>query len=303
MKAPTQHIAVSALLLIASLPAARAFTAAEDFSAYTAPTAFTNTALLNSAGAGTAGTGADGNGWLNGWRTSTSTGLAQTVGVQNTTPVNSGGNYLSATILTKSTSGDTIKDSTSVARAYDAAGGDLATATALNISFDFRVDSIDAANMRYDLFENLNRATGATSTSFNFRTSSGVWNYFDGANFVATTMTFEAGTTYAFSIDLDPVNSTYTFTLGNGTTSVSSVSAAAFRTTGFGTDTSTGSDGGRWLTFNANETTNVLGQTTSFSVDNILITTSTIPEPSAAALVMGLTTLGLVSVRRRATRA
>ncbi|HEY9249199.1 MAG TPA: PEP-CTERM sorting domain-containing protein, partial [Rariglobus sp.] len=228
--------------------------------------------------------------------TSTSTGLAQGVGVEDTTPIGSGGNYLGATLLTKSSSGDTIKDSTSLTRAYDVAGGSLATASAVNISFDFRVDSIAAATMRYDLFENRTRATGATSASYNFRTSNGVWNYFNGEVFVATTMAFNAGTIYSFSIVLNPVSSTYTFTINNGTTSVSSSSDAAFRTSGFTTDTATGSDGGRWLTFNANESTNVLGQSTTFSVDNISI--STIPEPSTYALLAGASLLGLAASRR-----
>jgi hypothetical protein len=296
MKSPARPIAASVLLLGFALPSAFAFTAAEDFTSYTAPTTFTNSALISAAGAGTAGTGAAGNGWLNGWRTSTSTGLQQPVGIVNDTPVNSGGNYLNATLVTRPDG--TGKDSTSLARAYDAAGGGLTTATALTIGFDFRVDSIDAANMRYDLFENATRATGATSASYNFRTADGVWNYFNGETLVATTMAFNAGTTYSFSIELDAVNSTYAFTIDDGTTSVSSSSDAAFRTAGFATDTATGSDGGRWLTFNANETTNILSQSTTFSLDNISITSS-IPEPSSAAALAGLTMLGFTALGRR----
>jgi len=294
MKTHIQHIAIGALLTLAMLPAARAFTAAEDFDSYTAPTTFTNNALTGAAGAGAAG-----DGWLNGWRTSTSTGLAQSVGVVNNTPVNSGGNYLSATITTKSDG--TGKDSTSVARAYDA-GGVVGSATELTIGFDFRVDSIDATNMRYDLFENETRATGATSASYNFRAIGGVWNYFDGESLVATTMSFNAGVTYSFSIVLDTVNSTYAFSIDNGTTSVVA-SDVAFRTAGFATDTAAGSEDGRWLTFNANENNNVLGQSTTFSLDNISISTAAVPEPASAAFLAGLVMLGLASLRRRrATR-
>lgn len=297
MKVPARLLAASTLLLGSALPSAFAFTAAEDFGSYSPPVNFTNASLIGTAGAGTAGTGAAGNGWLNGWRTSTSTGLAQTVGVSDTTPVNSGGNYLAATIVTKSVVTDTIKDSTSVARAYDALGGGVAAAGSLAIGFDFRVDGIDAANMRYDLFDNATRATGATSTSFNFRATGGVWNYFDGETFVATAMAFDAGVTYSFDIVLDTVNSTYSFTLGNGSTSVSSSSAADFRAAGFATDTATGSNGGRWLTFNASEINNVLGQSTTFSLDNISV--STVPEPSAFALLAGASALGFVAARRR----
>ncbi|CAM2978727.1 PEP-CTERM sorting domain-containing protein [Rariglobus hedericola] len=295
---PSSLTAFGLLVLAAAVPA-RAFSAAEDFSSYSAPTTFTNAAVISTAGAGTAGTGASGNGWLTGWRSSTSTGLAQTVGVNNSSPVNSGGNYLTANIVTKSDGADVGKDATSIARAYDVVGGGLAASSAVTVSFDFRVDAIDTANMRYDLFDNSTRGTGATSASYNFRTSNGVWGYFNGITLVETTMAFTAGTTYSFSIVLNPIASTYTFSLGNGVTSVSGTSAA-FRNSGFATDAATGSVGGRWLTFNANETTNVLGQTTTFSVDNISI--SAVPEPSTYALFSGAAFLGTAALRRRSRR-
>src|SRR5689334_5191342 len=126
MKTPI-HLLVPLGLLTLTLPA-RAFTASEDFSSYAAPTTFSGANLAAAAGAGTAGTGAAGNGWLNGWRSASST-VSAGAQVINTSPVNSGGNYLSGTFTTNS-SGSTA-DSIALGRAYDVTGGSLAGETSL----------------------------------------------------------------------------------------------------------------------------------------------------------------------------
>lgn len=297
MKTPV-HLLVPLGLLTLTLPA-RAFTASEDFSSYSTPTTFSGANLAGAAGAGTAGTGAAGNGWLNGWRSASST---VTAGAQviNTSPVNSGGNYLSGTFTSNSTG--TTADSIALGRAYDVTGGSLAGETSLYINFDFRADSVPST-MRYDIFENLGRATGATSASFNFRTVGGFWNTIagTGSTLTATTMAFNAGTTYSFAIVLNPVNATWSYSISDGTASVSA-SSLGFRVASFDTDATAGSAGGRWFEVVGTETTNVLSQTTTFSLDNLSISTSAIPEPSACALLVGATVLGLVSLRRRLIR-
>jgi hypothetical protein len=285
--------------VVLSSVTALAFSAAENFSDYTSTTAFSSTDLTSSTGAGTAGTGASGNGWLNGWRTASTSGTSSSLRVTDTSPVNSGSNYLSASLASSSSTG--TLDAISVARSYDVAGGALATANAFSMSFDFRVDTINASRMSYDIFDNKTRSTGAssTNTSFQFRAVNGVWNYFDGSSTpVATTMAFAAGTTYSFTISLNPVSSTYSFTISDGTSSVSA-SAINFRASGFATDTTSGSNGGRWLTFTGTETTDTAGESTTFSMDNIVITTAAIPESSSFAALAGLTILGLAVLRRR----
>lgn len=295
MKTHPHTLAALCLLVLAAAIPVHAFNASEDFSSYTPPVTFNTTSLSTTPGAGTAGTGATGNGWLTGWRTASSNVTATGV-VTNATQINGGANYLAATITASSS--NTSLNNGSFGRAYDAAGGGLATAPAVNIQFDFRVDSVPST-MRFDLFENRTRDTGASSATYNFRTSGGFWNYFNGASSVATTLAFTAGTVYTFNITLNPVASTYSFTLSDGTTSVSA-SAIAFRTAGFTSD-ATEAVGGRWLLFNSSETADVASQSTTFSLDNISV--SAVPEPSAFAALAGLATLGLVtSSRRRSVR-
>lgn len=289
---PLLAVLAAGSFALASAPAARAFVASEDFGSYSAPTNFTTAALGSSAGAGAAGTGAAGNGWLNGWRTASTT-TTPPVSIANTSPLGSGGNYLTASLNTNST-GSTL-DSLSVARAYDVAGGSLATAASIDVAFDFRVTS-SASTMRFDLFENQVRGTGATGASYNFRTSGGVWNYFNGVNMVATTLTFSVGAVYSFDISINPVASTYSFTISDGTDSVSA-SSIGFRTAGFATDATTGSNGGRWVIFNSIETTNVASQSSVIAIDNLSV--STIPEPASAATLAGAALLGVAATRRR----
>lgn len=278
---------------------ALAFTASEDFGSYTAPTTLTS-GLGTTSGAGTAGTGASGNGWLTGWRSAATSGSSATAGVINTTPVNSGGNYFSATLTSSATTG--ALDSVSVGRAYDATGGSLASATSLSMSFDFRVDSITTSRTSYDIFDNKTRSSGAssTNTSFQFRAVNGVWNYFDGSSStpIATSLAFTQGVTYSFNVTLNPVSATYSFVISDGTNSASG-NSLGFRASSFATDTNPDSSGGRWLTVAGFENSDNASQSTSFSLDNIAITTAAIPEPSSAALLIGAASLALVATRKR----
>lgn len=289
-----------ATLCVATLSAttALAFTATEDFGSYTAPTSLTS-GLGTTSGAGTAGTGASGNGWLTGWRSAATSGASATAGVINTTPVKSGGNYFSATLTSSATTG--ALDSVSVGRAYDATGGSLASATSLSMSFDFRVDSITTSRTSYDIFDNKTRSSGASAsnTSFQFRAVNGVWNYFDGSSStpIATTLAFTQGVTYSFNVTLNPASATYSFIISDGTNSASG-NSLGFRASSFATDTTTGSVGGRWLTVAGFENSDNASQSTSFSLDNIAITTA-IPEPSSAALLIGAASLALVATRKR----
>lgn len=277
-----------AAFALAAAPVAHAVVITEDFSGYTAPT--TLGGLTTVAGAGTSG-----GGWLNGWRSSTSGNVALTAQVLNASPIGSGGNYFSSTLTANAATGST--QVMAIGRAYDVTGNSLADVTALHINFDFRVDSIPGT-MRYDLFENQVRATGATSTSYNFRTVGGFWNTISGtgATLTATTLAFTAGTTYSFAIVLNPTNSTWSYTISDGTNSVSG-SSLGFRTTGFAVDAAAGSVGGRWFEVIGTETTDVSSQATTFSLDNLSI--STIPEPSSAAALAGSALLGFAALRRR----
>lgn len=294
MKTPLTSLAALALLALAHLPG-RAVTITEDFNSYTA-----SAGDVSGLGA-VPGFGTTTGGWLEGWR-SASTTVSAKAKVLNTTPVNSGGNYFSGT-LTANSSGTSL-DSIALGKAYDVAGNSLASVSALYVNFDLRIDSINGSTMRYDVFDNNTRGTGVSLASWNFRTVNGFWNTVSGtgSTLTDTTMAFTTDTTYSFSIVVNPTNSTWTYTISNGSKSVSSTSALDFRTAGFATDTVSGSVGGRWLEVAATETSNVLSQSTTFSLDNISISTAAIPEPSTYALLSGVALLGFVLLGRRLKR-
>jgi hypothetical protein len=281
-----RRLAPIALLALAALPL-RAVTITEDFNSYTASS--TDVSGIG----GSPGFGGTGNGWLSGWRNSLSntTGTAK---VLNTTPVNSGGNYFSGTIATGAT---TSVDRGGIGRAYDFTANSLAT-TVFNVGFDFRVDTLDT-NLRYDIFDNSIRGTGpsAGTTSWQLEALNGFWYVRDGTNDTSTGMVFAAGTTYSISLAVNTATSSWTYSIYNGSTTVTGTAAFRGVAGGTATDTTTGTVGARWLMVAATEQIDAAASSTTFSLDNVVI--SAIPEPSTTALLFGAATLGAVCIRRR----
>lgn len=292
---PRSLLAVPALALLGLFaPSVRAVTIVEDFNQYTASdTPVTGLTAVP-------GFGTTGGGWLQGWRTASTSGATASVKVLDTTPVNSGGNYFSATLTSNPTATGT-KDAIGLSKAYDVAGNSLASATAIYTNFDLRVDSI-TATMQLDIIDNAARGTGNVNGSWQIRAVNGFWYVLNGGTATSTGLAFNAGTTYSIAIVSNPTTFKWDYTISDGSTSVSGTDKS-FRVNSFVTDTATGSVGGRWFLATATETTDISSQSTTFSLDNISIgTSSPIPEPSTYALLAGVVSLGLVFVGRRQRR-
>lgn len=279
MKSSIQLFFCVPVFAFASL-SVRGFSAGDDFSHYSTPAKFSSRAVTDVAGAGDPGTGAKGNGWLNGWR-SASTSVIPTVTIINTRPLAFGGNYLSAVLAAHGSATGTA-DAIAIGRAYDASGASLASAGPIQIGFEFRADDIATDTLRLDLFESGFRASSSTAngSTYCFRTIGGYWHYFDGINLQSTGMAFKVGVTYTFSITLNPGACVYAFTISDQSGSVA-ISDAAFRARNFDTDPAAGTTGGRWLQFGVAETTDVAGQAATISIDNLFITAKPHPTPSA----------------------
>jgi hypothetical protein len=289
-------VASAIALLGLFAPLAHAVTITEDFNQYTASSTPV-TGLTAVPGFGTTG-----NGWLEGWRTASTPNATAGVTVINTSPLNSGGNYFSATLTSNATTGTTpANDAIGLGKAYDVAGNSLASATAIYTNFDVRVDSI-TSTMQFDILDNGARGTGNVNGSWQVRAVNGLWYVLNGSNAISTGLTFNTGTTYSFSIVSNPTTFKWDYTISDGSTSVSG-SDLSFRVSTFVTDTATGSVGGRWFLATATETSDVSSQSTTFSLDNISIgTSSPIPESSTYALLAGVVSLTFVLAGRRQRR-
>ncbi|RRJ99001.1 PEP-CTERM sorting domain-containing protein [Opitutaceae bacterium TAV4] len=289
--------ATTALLALALFAAAqhpaRATIIADDFSAYTVGTQVTSQVQP----------GGVGNGWLSGWRISSgSLASGGNVSVISaTTPFDSGGNYMSSTI--KTAAGNTSSGG-GFGRAYDAQTISTNGTNAFEISFDFRADLASGDlpdNLRYNIFDGQTRASFYDSKcTWILSAYDGKWHVSNGstANFVATTLTFAANTTYSITIKEDPAAKTWTLSITDGTNSATNTNLGFCATT-WATDASTAN--ARWLNFAATEiipsgSTTTTGLTGVFSVDNVSI--STVPEPATLALLFGAAVAAIASLRR-----
>lgn len=287
MNTAALRLASAAALLLLAIPALRAaLPITENFSSYSVgsvPSSGTNSYLADP---GFGGTVTDA--WVSGWRSAASN-VTPRGSVSSASPLNGGGNYFSTTLEASTSS--TALNYGAVGRAYAATANGLTT-TAHTLSFDFRFDALPST-MKFDIFDASGRSNSpGTGTAWQLTNNGGVWSYWNGSTNVATSMSVVIGTTYSIAINVNPVANTYGFSIGNGVTSVSAADLG-FRTSGFATD----GNGGRWLEFGAYELSDVAGQTAGYSIDNITI--SSVPEPSAFALLAGLSMLGFTARRRR----
>ncbi len=249
--------------------------------------------------------GKSGSGWAAGWVTSAPGDSGNfTASVQNTSQLKSGGNYLSATLTTTATRLG------AVSRDYTTNGTFTSLTSPYVIRFDYRLDSwsnLDNSSDFIDIFDRntVGQGFGGDATwgirAYGANTGTALankWSFYnggkDGASFntslyVSSTMSVVVGTTYSFSIAVDPVAKTYIVTIDNGTTSISS-SAMGFRTAGTAST----------LNFGA-QTTGATDSMT-FSVDNISIGVAAIPEPATAGLLIGAAAMFLTAFGRRRFR-
>jgi len=286
----THHclLAPIVLLALAVLPVRAVVPITDDFTNATLGTANlgTNTSFNGDH---------SGSGWLSGWR-SISTNATTSGQVLNTAPVNSSGKYFSSTIATSAV---TSIDKGAVGRGYDFTGNSFASSV-FTESFDFRVDTL-VANLRYDIFDNQTRANApGTVTSWQLEALNGLWYVRNGATDTSTGLAYSAGTTYSISVTVDNTTAKWNYSIFDGTTTVSGT-ALSFRATTLAnaTVTDTGLSGARWLMVAASEIVDASATSTTFSLDNVIINSAAIPEPSTTALLFGAATLGAVCIWKR----
>jgi hypothetical protein len=297
MKFPTQMIQMKKSRLLLPLATLAGFAVATGSSHAAVIANFTD-------GNGTSSVdqyqGIVGNGWTTAWQFQGAT-FSSTV-VTNTTPVNSGGNYLST-----SKTSNVVPGLAAVGRRFatTVAGGGVDNTLPVVFSFDLRIDTLTGWDATSDAITlNANNASGTTygasgNSSWIIRaygaTSGGAtasqWAFYNGAadgggfssaNFVSSGMTVSAGTTYSFTIVSDPDTKKYVTTISNGTTTVTSAS--------MGWRATSASDG---IGFSSE--ISATDDNVSWSLDSVSI--ANIPEPSTA-LLGGLGLLALLRRRR-----
>jgi hypothetical protein len=238
-------------------------------------------------------TGTAGNGWTGAWATGSTQGNL-VAGVLSTTPLNGGGNYLGATVTATSFAGQA-----DVYRSYTSTG-DLQTTGPYTIQFDFRVDETSshyASNFtnRFDVYAfggasngtKLDEGTGGAFETWRidffgataFGVARGHFGFEDGDRTGSTTVSglqndidsglmVIPGTTYHFTINIDPATRSWQGSVTDGTLSYTS-GILGFRSSEFDS-----------LAIWFNGRADVSGETRAFAVDSIRISAA-VPEPSS----------------------
>jgi len=220
-------------------------------------------------------------------------------GIESASPLNGGGNYLNVDFLAGRT---TESGRGGVTRQYDNAEQDYTQPH--TITFDYRVDSFptgfDNFNDRIQIVDaNLSTAgtTGQNTWGLYviaqniWGTAGHVWTTQDGAGFAGSltdltpAMTVVEGTTYSFTLDLDPANNQYDVSVTDGTNTATGTDLTFRRQQG---------NVGGYLGYSF--VGSAVGDTAELSVDSINV----IPEPSSVVLfAMGMLVWGVVGSRKR----
>ncbi len=255
--------------------------------------------------------GIAGDGWSNAWASATSasggtTGTAAlSATVVNTSPLHSGGNYLS---LNMTASGDRTQYNAAVYRNYTNYGS-VSVSQPYSITFDIRADSLvgfSAAGDFVGFFGGTGTSNFTTNSTWCIRALGGVtsgkpsftWLAYDGgrdggsyaaANLVVIGggegLAFSIDTIYSFTIDVDPATGSYDVSVTDGLTTVASSNLGFRSAEAFWAGTRIGFGG----------QVNSASDSMSLSIDNIAI----IPEPSTAALLLGASLAGFLFRRRK----
>lgn len=192
--------------------------------------------------------GGPGSGWLAGW-TTTANPTAPTASVIDDTPVNSGGNYLSV-------SSSNANDNALGRRFASGLGTSVDLTLPTTITFNLRIDELTGWGDANDYITVHGNAASA-GTNFNVSgastfiirayavsPSAGLnadeWLFYNGAangggfsaaNFENSGMAISAGTTYTFTITNDPDAKTYTVSIFDGNSTVTTASPRGWRAT------------------------------------------------------------------------
>ncbi len=247
--------------------------------------------------------GTVGGGWSSGWQVYTAggSGFTREKQVLNSSPVNGGGNYLS--ISSDSTS--TSSPRWGVYREYDGAGTSVDLSQTLTYSFDYRFDDtsfFEGGGASFvqimegaEWIWNTSTATWAIGTSSTADPSVKYWSVGDGngtggASFINTNLQMNQGDTYSFLITSNPGTMSWDVSITNLDAPMESYS-----NTGLGYALNQSSHGGSlWFNQQATDESSVPGTRFEASIDNIAI----IPEPSTF-LLLGLALGGFLCTRRR----
>lgn len=249
-------------------------------------------------GAGTTGvdqyTGTAGSGWNSAWSSTFHSGTANgSATVGSASPLAAGGgNYLQVNFDT--TTGGLGR----VARQWDITQIPLTSPFTLEFNFRSNVNTSGATQTLTLFGSNASAAGTGAGDSWKITADGGGWSAFNNTtvaplkNGSASTGQVLANQTWHFSVTIDPVANTYSVSAQNLTTSsaVFSVSGLALRN---GADASLA-----WLNFHAQGAASQTGR--GFAIDSLSITSSTaIPEPSSAALLLGGLAFGGTLLGRR----
>lgn len=243
MNLPGPSVFIALALLVLPLHAA----VLEDFSGYSAGETFTTGQTSGTATAG----------WTGGWRTASSH-VTTTGVVENVKPLDAG-QYLDVTVF--AVAGHPTATGGAVSRPY------TVPTTPFTLSFRFRPGN-DPKTLRYSLFDNDTRAAGPGNTAtWQIVSHDGRWRLLDGAAnglpeaVVDTDMPVVAGTTYTFTLAVNPALRTWDAMISDGTRTV------AHKGLGFRTGNVTPE---RWIHFAANElSVPASGITITYSIDTL----------------------------------
>lgn len=236
--------------------------------------------------------GVAGNGWADAWGSRNGSGGTTTIGVENTNPFGSGGNYLQLDYL-RSTAGGSNR--AGVARTFETGtAGGINMTSPYTISFDFRADTLTVFNTSADQFA-FSSESSTTIGAFgpdapwsllirgdtgwvvtNGNGSGGVTNL----NFSSLGLTsLTVNTIYTIKIFIDPLNSAYDLTITTGGNTYRASDLNGNQLLGFRTNATAAS--ANVLQFRS--TNDAVGDEQKWSLDNIAV----VPEPHTAALFLG----------------
>lgn len=253
--------------------------------------------------------GKAGDGWAEDWRplawlNTTISGTVLQDGDAGYNPLTAtSGSYLSMT----SKSVDTQSRDTQIRREYTDHGS-VALNAPHTISFLLRLDSGVSDLDRYVLFDSgTHTAAPTTTTAYFIRSHGGSWKYYPsegGGSLTDTGVAIYEGDAYQFSIDLDPTTKTWDLSITNldyvanertDGASTFSLQGLEFYGSAFYGETPRETVGGRLHFTPKLLAGSVTERELIWSIDSVHI----IPEPSTAALLLGMGAVLVLRNRRR----
>ncbi|RYD25219.1 MAG: hypothetical protein EOP87_24810, partial [Verrucomicrobiaceae bacterium] len=223
-----------------------------------------------------------GTGWSAGWTQGASTGT-----VVSTDPLNGGGNYLSVT------TGTTTSSNTGISRSIGAMAASPYTLTfnwrydgnlANFVSYDDRIHFGASTAVDYGTNPNFSWLIGVVGGDNTTNFSEGEWYFYNGSSSTTTSentfvpgdmrmtgLFLQSGVVYSFTVTVDPASQTYSASISDGSGGFFNASGLNFRNQG-------ATDGASNLLFGGATTGSpTADHALTWSIDSI----SVVPEPSS----------------------